>query len=95
MNGKNFLKLIKLSLLIAVILAISGCHTCPEPVHVTYSRPSAPLRPDHNWIDIPGYYALDDNTTEWDDLESFWDKYEGYQEKIDNLLNAYEAEPEQ
>ncbi len=53
-----------------------------------------PVEPYLLWTDIPGYYGLDDRKTYFDDLQDFFYEYEGYQVKIDNLLNAYEAEPE-
>ncbi len=95
MKGKIFLKLIKLSLLIAGILAISACHTCPEPVHVIYDRPDVPAEPVLNWSDIPGFYGLDENKTYFDDLQDFFYLYEGYLTKMDNLLNLYETDPQE
>ena len=95
MKGKNFLSLIKLSLLIAVILAISACRTIPEPVHITYDRPAVPAEPLLIWSDIPGYYGLDDRKPYFDDLLTFWDEYDGYLTKIENLLKLYETNPQE
>ena len=82
-------------MLIAVILAISACHTCPEPVHITYDREIPPAEPVLIWSDIPGFYGLDENKPYFDDLLTFWDSYEGYLKKVDNLLQLYETPPEE
>ena len=87
--------MIKLSLLIVVILAISACHTLPAPIHVTYDRPAVPVEPQLLWTDIPGYYGLDERKPYFDDLLTFWDEYDGYLTKIDNLLNLYETDPQE
>ncbi len=105
-------------MLILVILTISACHTCPEPVHITYDREIPPDFPSITWVDVPqiyldsvpdeeydnfydffyglpGYYGLNDRTTEFDDVEYFRDAYDGYLTKIDNLLNLYETDPQE
>ena len=87
--------MIKLSLLIAVILTISACHTLPAPIHVTYDRPAVPVEPQLLWTDIPGYYGLDDRKPYFDDLLTFWDEYDGYLTKIENLLKLYETDPQE
>lgn len=92
MNGKNFLKKIRLLLLIiGVSLFLIGCKTCPETVNAVYPRPEVPVIPLITWIDIPGYYGLDETTMDFDDLQYFFDQYDGYTEKIDNLLKLYES----
>ena len=92
MRGKNFLKKIRLLLLIiGVSLLFIGCKTCPEPVEAVYPRPTVPVIPLLIWIDIPGYYGLDETTMDFDDLQEFFIEYDGYTEKIDNLLKLYEG----
>ena len=49
-----------------------------------------PSVPDLIWHDVPGYYGLNDQTTDFDDLQTFLDEYEGYVFKVDNLLDKYE-----
>lgn len=78
MKGKNFQKLIKLSLLIAVILAISACHTCPEPVHITYERPEVPEFPAITWIDVPQVYLDSSTDAEYDILYEFFSGLPSY-----------------
>ena len=95
MIGKNFLKKTKfLLLIIGASLLFIGCKTCPEPVKAVYPRPEVPVIPLLTWIDIPGYYGLDDTTMDFDDLQYFFDQYDGYVEKVDNLLKLYEGEEE-
>lgn len=87
--------MIKLSLpIIVILITVSACHTCPpESVHIVYPRTAEPIIPVLTWADIPGYYALDETTTEFDDLQDFFDDYEGYLKKIENLLQLYEEKP--
>ena len=90
MNGKNFLKLIKSLLLILAVSLFIACKTCPEPIHVVYERPELPVYPGLTWIDIPGFYGLDENNTDFTDLQEFFDQYDDYKIKIDSLLKLYE-----
>ena len=91
MRGKNFLKLIKLSLLIIGVSLFISCRTCPEPIHAVYERPVVPEYPSLTWIDITGYYGLDEASTDFTDLQEFFDQYDNYKIKIDSLLKLYEA----
>jgi len=93
MLKRNFLFLIKLSLLIIVILAINSCsHTSAIiPERPNYTRPSPiPEIPILIWIEIENHAAL--NETDFDDLQDFFDEYEGYLIKIDDILKLYEKE---
>ena len=92
MKGKNFLKKVKFLLLIIGVSLFISCLSCPEPVKVVYTRPLVPVIPLLTWIDIPGYYGLDEATMDFDDLQYFFDQYDGYVEKVDNLLKLYEED---
>lgn len=87
MSGKNFLKKIKFLLLIIVI---TSCRSLPEPEPIVYIRPASPLIPDVVWIDVDGYYALDENSGDFEALQEFLDKYEGYLEKVRQTFDKYD-----
>lgn len=92
MREKNFLKLIKLSVLIIGIIILNGCCTRPHiEEKIVYPRTFIFKDiPYYVWEDIPGYYGLDENKPYFDDIEEFFDYYEGLIIKVDDLLKLYE-----
>jgi hypothetical protein len=57
-------------------------------VYTIYTRPSPPVIPRIEWLDIPDYYGLREH--DFDSLQYFLDQYEGYIEKVDRILSSYE-----
>lgn len=86
MNEKKCPKLIKLLL---PIIALSSCVCKPETIIELPALPLPPVYPVLTWIDVFGYYGLDENCSDFDDLQDFFDEYDGYLEKMSNLKALY------
>ena len=85
---RSLINLIRLSLLIIFLVS---CVSVPvEEPKVVYIRPIAPEIPKIKFIDIPGYYGLDDTTTDMDDLIRFMIDYKAYIKKVQEVLDKYE-----
>ena len=79
--------------ILALSLFLSGCcHTQYVENTVVYSRPMPPVIPALVWHDIEGYYGLSEKSSDFDNLQLFFDEYEGYLKKVDDLLKLYEKE---
>lgn len=77
-------------MLIIVIILIS-CKTTTVIIPDTpdYIRPAEPEIPVLMWIEIDNHAALGED--DFDELQNFFDRYEGYVIKVNNILKLYES----
>ena len=73
-----------------LILSLSSCLTTVSEEPIVYDKPVAPVLPSINWVDVPGYYGIDDTTSEFDDLLIFIEEYEYYLIKVRETFNKYD-----